>query len=365
MPEVRSIEEAEQILAGLYAPTARITVNGEDVLTDRFLEILSTQVDLAIDKADQFTFVINNAFDIERRDFGDALQLFDFGASVEIEMGYQDRSKMELMIAGIVTSVTTSFPASSAPQLTIMGYDRSYCLMKGSGSDNWEDQTVASVVQEIAQKHNLDSVVDDTGIVQPKIEQNQESHYQFLERLAQRYGFEFFVHGTTLYFVEPANDESGVLELEWGRGLMSFSPVGNIAEQVAEIEVRGWDVNGKTEFIGTALAGVDEPGVERDEQAGGTYVAKVCSDTKVSVRRAVSSQQEADQWAAALLKQRAEGFVRGDGETIGLPGIRPGTNIKLSGLGERFSRDYFIESCTHTVNASGYRTTFKVKDTSL
>ena len=55
-------------------------------------------------------------------------------------------------------------------------------------------------------------------------------------------------------------------------------------------------------------------------------------------------------------------YVQGSGNSIGLPDILPDTNIKLSGMGTIFDKRYYVEQSTHTINSSGYMTTFKVKE---
>jgi phage protein D len=69
--------------------------------------------------------------------------------------------------------------------------------------------------------------------------------------------------------------------------------------------------------------------------------------------------------AKAILARRAEGFVGGRGESIGIPDIKPNANITLRGLGDLFSTTLYIQRATHTVNSSGYRTTFEIKDTTI
>jgi phage protein D len=58
-----------------------------------------------------------------------------------------------------------------------------------------------------------------------------------------------------------------------------------------------------------------------------------------------------------------EGPIRGRGCSIGLPDLRPGKNIELIGIGSKFSGDYHVESTTHTINDSGYTTSFEVRKT--
>ena len=108
------------------------------------------------------------------------------------------------------------------------------------------------------------------------------------------------------------------------------------------------------------------PGRDRGERSGAEFLAAVCRDgAELKVRVPVFSQSQADQMAKAILKKRAETFVTGGGESIGLPEIKANTNIELRGLGKLFSRTYYVQQATHTISTGGYRTTFKVKDTTI
>jgi uncharacterized protein len=83
------------------------------------------------------------------------------------------------------------------------------------------------------------------------------------------------------------------------------------------------------------------------------------------LRQPVFTQAEANQRAKAALNEKAKQFLTGEGETIGLPEIRPDRNVALDGLGSPFSKTYYIQQATHKIDPSGYRTRFKVKETGL
>ena len=374
----------EQQHGDFYVPVFTIKVNDKDVLHELFMEISSVTVDDTLKGADRFSFVVNSAFDFERRElrpdtefsssasapreprqFPFITDLFAFGTGVEIRMGYQVDKELPLMIRGKITAVQTSFPANGVPQITVSGYDLSYCMTKGKRSRNWTNKKDSDVVSQIADEHGLKAKVTDTRVQHPKTEQSQESDWQFLEKLADRNGYEIHVFDKELSFAKPANDKDAVVSLEWGRGLLSFTPEINIAEQISKVEVRGWDVNSKKEIVGTAGAG-EEPGRDPKQRSGAEVIKAVCRDQgELKVRVPVFSQQEAKQRAEAILKKRSELFVQGSGESIGLPEIRANTNIELLGMGKPFDKTYYIEQSTHTINNSGYRTTFKVKDTTI
>jgi len=366
--EILEIEKARN---NFYTPAATVKVAGKSVVGDLHLELTSVQVENPLVGADSFTFVINNGFDVAHNEFLTAEnktlpEFFKLGSPVEIRMGYGDRSKLDLMLTGIMTELQTSFPSSGLPQLTISGFDYSFCLTKGTASQNWENKKDSDVVREIARKYNLDPQVEDTKVVLEKIERSQESAAEFVRKLARRNGFEFFVTEKELFFRKPANDERGEIRLKWGRGLLSFSPEIRLSEQVTEVEVHGWNIKTKKPIVGRAKRG-DEPGRDPNRASGSEYLEKVCKkeQSTLRIREPVYSQQEADERAKAILKRRAEGFVGGHGETIGIPDLKADVNVTLDGLGRFFNTTFYVRQTTHTVNSSGYRTTFEIGDTTI
>jgi phage protein D len=364
------ITQLEQKHRSFYAPTFRVKVNGQDLLSDLFLQVPTVQVDSTLEGADRFSFTVNSTFDTQKREFEQGSvkildDLFTFGNPVEVYCGYLDASSLTLMHRGIITAVQTSFPSSGLPQINVSGYDLSYPMTKGKKSRNWDNKKDSEIVALIAADYGLNPQLTDTQVVQPKIEQSQESDYELLRKLAQRNGYEFYTFDRTLYFNPPRNDQSPVVSLEWSKGLVSFSPEINISEQISKVEVRGWNVNTKKELIGIAQAG-DEPGRDPGRRSGAEFIKKICKDSgELKVRIPAYTQQEVDRKAKALLTRRSEMFVKGKGEAIGLPEIFPDRNVELKGLGKLFSKIYYVEQATHTVSSSGYRTTFGVKDTTI
>jgi uncharacterized protein len=75
----------------------------------------------------------------------------------------------------------------------------------------------------------------------------------------------------------------------------------------------------------------------------------------------VMSEEEARRLAEGRLADRAYEYLTGRGRVIGLPDLRPGVNLFLVGLGERFSGRYYVTKATHTLGNSGYTTEFEVR----
>ena len=67
----------------------------------------------------------------------------------------------------------------------------------------------------------------------------------------------------------------------------------------------------------------------------------------------------------AALSERTREFLTADAETIGLPELRPDRTVQIDRIGDAFSKVYYIEKATHRIDASGYRTRFHVRETTL
>jgi phage protein D len=355
-----------------YVPNFTVAVEGEDILK-KSVEVFNVSVNNTLEGADDFSFTVNNPYDPDAENFPYLQEggLFEVGKKVEIKMGYVDKKRLNTLLVGLITSIDVSFPANGISQLVVKGFDLSHPMMKEKHSENWgsSDQPVkySDIVKKLAgQKYNLKtSNVVDTGEKHRQLKQDRESDYEFIKnKLAEKIGFEFFVFKDDLFFRPPANDKKDmVTTLEWGKTLINFSPQLNIANQVTEVQVRGWDPSKQKPIIGKASKG-DEHGRDGKRKSGAEKIEESQGSVIRHFWKPVSSKKEAENLAKSLLDRLSEDLVTGSGECIGLPDILPGNNIKLSGLG-RFSKSYYIEKSTHSMSSSGYKTTFGVKENTI
>jgi hypothetical protein len=354
-----------------YVPSFAVRLAGKDLLRDHAVAVTGGEVDLSLGAAGRFSFTIANSFDLDAQEFlvgqgrSELLELLTFGAPIEIAVGYGDTARLPKLITGIITQITTSFSPGGSPELSISGYDNSFPMMGGKNTHAWTKKRDSEAVQEIAGFHNLDADVASTKEQHDQIEQNQESDFEFINKLAKRNGCEVYVTDRTLHFGPPQNQGDGVVTIEWGKGLLSFKPDGNLAGQVSGVEVHGWNPKTKEEIVGRANHG-QEPGRDARRESAGDELSQVLRKRPVlRVRQPVFSEAEANSRAQALLKEQAEQFLTGEGETIGLPDVRPDRNVTLLGLGKKFSKTYYVDQTTHQFGTDGYRTRFKVKEITL
>jgi len=355
-----------------YAPSYAVRLGRDDLVRDLLVAVSQVEVDLVLGAASRFSFTITDAYSHKLRAFktgrgGDLLDLLAFGAEIEVCMGYGDARSTPTAVSGMITEITTSFPEGGSPELAVAGYDHSFPLTIGKNSRTWTKARDSEAAHEIASFNNLAAAIETTEEKHAQIEQNQESDWEFLKKLADRNHFELYVdERRTLHFGRPNDKATAVVRLVYGEGLLSFKPEANLAGQIAKVEVYGWDPKTKKPIVGRASAG-EESGLS-GKSAGQRLNAFVRDPSKrptLRLRQPVFTQAEADQRAKAALNERAKQFLTGEGEVIGLPEVRPDCNVELTGLGVPFSKTYYIQQATHKIDASGYRTRFKVKETGL
>jgi len=357
-----------------YAPAFAVRLGSQDVMRDLVVPISQVEVDLVLGAAARFSFTVVNTYSIKAHAFltgrGDkVLDLLKFGAEVSISMGYGDSKSVPLLATGVITEITTNFPESGLPELAIAGYDHAFPLTVGKNARSWKKALDSDAAKEIASFHNLQSNIETTKERHPQIEQNQESDFEFLKKLAERNHFELFVdEKKTLHFRKPNDRDTAVVRLAWGQGLLSFKPEANLAGQIAKVEVYGWDPKKKEKIVGVARAG-EESGKDAKGKSPGEQLKSFVKDPDkqpvLRLRQPVFTKAEADKRANAALNERAKQFLTGDAEAIGLPEIRPDRNVQIDNLGAPFSKTYYVQQATHKVDSNGYRTRFKVKETAL
>jgi len=357
-----------------YAPAFSLRVGANDLIRDELVAVSQVEADLVLGAASRFSFTVGQAYSIAKRAFytgrgKNLLDLLTFGAEVDICMGYGDARSMPRIVSGLITEITTSYPESGTPELSVAGYDHSFPLTVGKSSRTWTKSRDSDAAHEIASFHNLNAQIEATTEQHAQIEQNNESDFEFLKKLADRNHFEIFVDSDRkLHFHKPSDKADAVVRLAWGEGLLSFKPEANLAGQISKVEVRGWNPKTKETIVGTASAG-EESGLDGKSSSAGSRLKKFIKDSSkqpvLRLRQPVFTQAEANARAKAALNEKAKQFLTGDGEAIGLPEIRPDRNVQLDNLGAQFSKTYYIQQTTHKVDTNGYRTRFKVKETAL
>jgi phage protein D len=356
-----------------YAPIFSIKIGGKPQ-PELKNAVISLDVDENIEKASMFTMNINEGLDLKTQKFTwlDS-KLLDpaGGADVEIYMGYASRAERikEPLITGIITALNPSFPSTGIPTLTVQGYGHSYCLQKPVVNKKKrtfdKEKEYGDVAKKIASEHKLGvGTIDSTIKPCEKITQNQEeSDYKFLKRLADRFGYEFFIRNKKLYFRKPRDNEEEVMTLRWGKELISFNPRLSTAEVVSKVTVKGHNQKDPKKPI-TGIATLKDIEFKEPKAKSAAEFAKNAMKKEIEKSEhdfPVCNEEDAKALAKALLMKANNSLIEGSCECIGIPELRSGTNVLIKGIGKRFSGKYYIKSVKHSIGDAGYTNSFEVR----
>ncbi|HWI13640.1 MAG TPA: hypothetical protein VNT02_05275, partial [Burkholderiales bacterium] len=136
-----------------------------------------------------------------------------------------------------------------------------------------------------------------------------------------------------------------------------FRPTLTTARQVGQVTVRGWDRKTQKPIEVTLKLGDKRVPVNLDQKSVATAVQ---ARREIVDEPPVYTKPEAEERAKSILADLASDMITASGTTVGLPDLRAGRNVKISGLGDRFNGVYFVTQTTHTL-ADGYRTQFTAK----
>ncbi len=278
---------------------------------------------------------------------------FDIGKKLEVRLGAREALTTTTLFKGEIVTLEPHFGSGSV-ELVVRGLDRSHVLLRTRRVRTFQNHTASDIVDKIVTEAGFSAKCDPSGEPHDFVQQDNETDWDFIWRLAERIGFEFLVEDQTALFRRPTAE--GAVELQWPKTLRSFNPRVTAIQQVKEVTLLAQDPKTKQAIDVTVSSPkqIAQIGVDRESVAGAFDGAKAHIATEP-----VKSQAEGTAVAQALLDKLANAYIAAEGVTDGNPHIRAGAKVAISGVGNKFSGTYRIASATHILRGgSTYETRF-------
>jgi phage protein D len=278
---------------------------------------------------------------------------FEIGKQIEIQLGSREDLTTKTLFKGQIVSLELNF-GSGGVELLVRGYDRSHLLIRSRKVRTFQNQTSSDIVQKILGDAGFAAHTDASGDPHDFMQQDNETDWDFIWRLAERVGFEFVVEDKSAYFRKQSADNP--VELEWPTTLRSFSPRVTATQQVQEVTLAAQDPKTKEAISATASdpTQIAKIGLERDAVASKFDKSSIHIATEP-----VKSQSEGQAVAQALLDTLANGYIAAEGVCDGNPSVKAGAAIKVTGIGDKYSGTYRVAAATHILRGGGvYETRF-------
>lgn len=295
------------------------------------------------------------------------------GAEVEVAVTTAEPGSPQRLMAGEVVAMEIDIDAAGS-FLEVRGLDPAHRLFRGRRVAAYPNMGLGEVVQTVAQRAGLrpgtiDSVQGYGETADAQLSQDNISDWDFLSRLADRVGAQVTASDGTLHFKLPeapsdAPPESATaandpLVLEPGVNLTALRAAVSAAEQVGEVNVRGWSFEHKQ-----ALQASEQPTTAGSQVAGVDPVDLANlfgAPPYLEAATSLGTQGQVAAHAKALAAELGATAVELDGVAKGNPKLVPGAGVTLANVSDPFGGKYTLTSARHVFNElDGYTTAFAV-----
>jgi uncharacterized protein involved in type VI secretion and phage assembly len=342
-------------------------------------DILEIEVEENLHSPSRFTLIIQNDYFPGRTDdqAWRHLNLFEIGRSIKIgfissttQAEEFEQGQRDYVIEGEITAIETEFNSESQAPIIVRGYDLSHRLYRGRHSRSFQNVTDTDIVQQIAADTGIATgTIEETGgpygygdigNANGYVFQKNQTNLEFLRELATRNGFELFLQNGKLNFRKPQNN--GTLTLKWLEDIHSFKVRVTSAEQVAKVEVRGWDYQTKRPILETANQAkvVSENDFGQGSKTSTAFQGKPDTPTEILVDKPAFPGKQAKIMAQALCNELGGEFITAEAVADGTPLIRAGKVIQLQEMG-KFSGKYYVTQTRHLFTGRNYTTELRVR----
>jgi uncharacterized protein involved in type VI secretion and phage assembly len=279
---------------------------------------------------------------------------FSIGKKVDVGV-YQAGS----LLSGTVTGLSLEQQEGDHPDLVVVIDDGAYKLTRGSKVKTYLNMTFSQIVQQLASGAGLQASATASQEVHPYVLQ-ADTDLGFLDELASRLGYDWWVEDSTLHFCPPSS-AGAVLTLELGKDLQEFS-VQASGLLPNKAQVVGWDNATQASIVGQGgsassavlpTADFVQPFLSGSSQLGD---APVVTGTLTPL-----SQSEAATAGDAFRSQWAAGSVQARGVSEASDKLKPGAAVKISNAGPA-SGTYHLTEVDHRYDRRGFRTQFVAGD---
>lgn len=344
-------------------------------------EILSFEYQDDEKKTDLLKLTIDNR---DLRHFDEAFVMK--GQQLIVSWGYPGEMCPDRLV--VVQKVSGFFT------ITVEAQDKGVLAQKETFSRVWENVRRSDVVRIIARDflgyRDDQVIIEETEQVLPVVTQAAQTDGQFLRKLADLEGFEYYVDADGLHWHPRRLGQRPIRRLTYyvnpGVGdIIKLNVDDDAKKKHGAVTQAGRDPLAKTDIKATANAdntkrdttgakqeiGAPPPAVtytQRVDPTSGqvttTYAAppKTPSDgvsAAATVPSSATTAKDAQTQAAAGFRTSQQSVIKLSGELVGDPFIAAKTILEIDGIGSRMSGRYYLTSVTHKIDSSGYVTSFK------
>lgn len=287
--------------------------------------------------------------------------VISFGKRLEVVL--KTTGAARTVFSGRVTALGARFGMEPAvvPEFTLCAEDDLQLLRMTRRTATYQDVTDAEVATRLSRAHNLQVEADAPGPRHKVLVQLSQTDLGFLRERARSIDAQVYCEDGTVKFKSRSARDGGEVSLK-REDLLHIHLSADLANQVTEVAAHAYDLAAKEDVVQQAQSSL-LLSESRGARTGADIVQEVFGPRIEHLPdTGLLYAEEARSVAQSELLRRGRSFVRCRAETQGVPELRIGTRVNLSGLGPIFSGSYTATEVAHRYDKiSGLRTSFSAE----
>ncbi len=288
------------------------------------------------------------------------------GNKVEISLGYG--SNLKKVFVGYIMAARINDFKDSSVELVIECYDATNIMMFSKKTLKYEDcKSYSDAVLNVLKKYV--SVISSKDVsssfkVSGDIVQNNQSDYEFIKKMGQAIGYEFFIELGKAYFRPIASKARNCISISSSGMLIDYSQEINLTNQLMEVAVKAHHSGDPDRDIIKSVKKVETVGKGRSQASD---VSSLIGKNNVLeyYLPSIENMDEAGKLAEAKLFQNSLNFIQAKMQIIGVPEVFSGKYITVKTKFFKKEKQFYITSVNHKIDAGGYRTEIRAKANKL
>lgn len=265
------------------------------------------------------------------------------GKKIEITAGYH--SDEETIFKGMVIKHNIKIRTNSA-LLIIECKDEAVKLTIGRKSNYYYENTDSAIFETIIDNYGLEKDIESTNQTHKELVQYHTSDWDFIVSRAQANGKLCFTDDGKITIKKPNIDEEEIETISFGATMLDFDAEIDARNQVKKVSTYSWNPSDQ-EIIEIEA---NDPNVQLNGNLSSSVLASTIDLDNLELRHGgVISDVELQDWADAKMLFQQLAKVRGRVKFQGIPAVKPGTLLKLEGVGDRFNGKVYVTAVRHQI----------------
>ena len=342
MPNNRTIE----IPRGADLVTFKILIEGVQISSAYQVKNISVEKEINRIPFAQLVFFDGEAasqdFNLSNED------LLIPGKKIEIKAGYH--SDEETIFKGIIIKHSIKIRESNSV-LIVECRDEAVKMTIGRKSNFYYESKDSDIIEEIIGKYSLDNDVEATSYTNKEMVQYRTSDWDFIMTRAQFNGKICTVDDGKIKISKPDFSQTEIETVAFGSTLLDFDAEMDARNQFNTITAYGWNPS-EQEIV---EAEATDPRISLNGNISTSDLAEVISLENLELKHGGNyNTAQLQNWsdAKSLFQQLSK--TRGRVKFQGIPTVKPGTILKLEGVGDRFNGKIFISAVRHEITEGNW-----------